>query len=216
MMETILDRYKEMLWEENKKQNLISRRSNRDDIDEHIADSKALLDFIQLDNAKVIDLGSGAGFPGVIIGCYLPGISMTLVEADGKKSGFLARAARELNLINITVLQQRAEVLGQDPLYREQYDFCTCRAVAELRVVAEYGVPLLKTGGIMAVWKGSNYKEETEPAQNALKSLETSIINIYEYNLPGGKKRALVLLQKQGTTAARFPRHTGIPSKRPL
>ncbi|MGR6837268.1 16S rRNA (guanine(527)-N(7))-methyltransferase RsmG [Syntrophomonas erecta] len=208
--------FKNLLLEENKKQNLVSRRSIYAELDKHIEDSRQLLEHMPIGRQKVIDIGSGAGFPGMILALDCPQAEFTLVESDLKKSRFLKRVVAELNLTNVEVIRNRVEELGRELDYREQFDICTCRAVASMNVILEYGFPLLKVGGKMVQWKGINYQQEIGEAQNALRLLRAEVSGVVRYTLMEDRDRALVVVKKLTTTPEEYPRRTGIPTKRPL
>lgn len=215
-MEINVNRFLELLLIENEKQNLVSRKTSRDELFTHVDDSRKLLEFCELDEKKVIDIGSGAGFPALILAIYCPGAEFTLVEADLKKSTFLTTVCEELNLRNVQVVRERVEILGKDPQYREQYDYCTSRAVAAMNIMLEYGIPLIKTEGKMLLWKGRNYQTEIIEAQKALEILQGQVVDNYLYSLVEEKDRAIVVVSKTGATPGQYPRRVGIPAKRPL
>ena len=211
-----ISRYRALLMDENQRQNLVSRRTLEEDFEKHVQDSQEVLNYVDWDNAKIVDMGSGAGFPGLILAMLCPGAQFTLVESDHKKSAFLKSAAQQLSLSNVTVITRRLEELGQDELFRETFDAVTARAVAALNILLEYGVPLLKTGGIGWFWKGIKAEEEVEQAQAALKMLQAKVDTIYWYRLIEERDRALVKVVKNKPTPAQYPRRVGVPSKRPL
>lgn len=215
-MEVIVNKYKQILFRENQKYNLVSRKTIADEIDKHIEDSLALLNFASINKQEVIDIGTGAGFPGLILAMQCHNSHFTLLEADLKKSGFLNLVGRELQLKNISILRERAEVLGQDSSYREKFTVCTSRAVAETRIILEYGLPLLAIGGTMFLWKGPRYNEEISQAQTALELLGGKIEDCYEYDLADANKRVIIKIIKTASTPAKYPRRPGIPNKRPL
>lgn len=208
--------FKKLLLEENKRQNLVSRRSVYSELDKHIEDSRQLLEYMPISRQKIIDIGSGAGFPGMILALDSPQAEFTLVESDLKKSRFLKRVVAELNLTNVEVIRSRVEELGRELDYREQFDICTCRAVASMNVILEYGFPLLKVGGKMVQWKGINYQQEIAEAHNALRLLRAEVSGVVRYTLMEDRDRALVVVKKLKTTPEEYPRRTGIPTKRPL
>lgn len=213
-MEYIVNKYKELLIEENKKHNLISRRMEQDELDGHIKDSLAILDFTSL-AGKGVDIGSGAGFPGLILAIYCPEVLFWLIESDMKKSMFLEKACAECGIRNVQVLQKRAEEAGRDSLLREGFDFCTSRAVAAMNVMLEYSLPLVKKGGLVFMWKGPKWQEELKEADNALKVLGGQVIDVYSYSLQD-HQRYIVVVEKKELTPEKYPRRVGIPSKRPL
>jgi 16S rRNA (guanine527-N7)-methyltransferase len=211
-----ISKFREMLLAENQKHNLVSRRTLEEDFDKHISDSQEILKYTSLDNCRIADMGSGAGFPGLILAMHCPTAQFILVESDSKKSAFLETVALELDLGNVKVVTCRLEKLGHDSSFRETFDIVTARALAALNVLLEYGIPLLKSGGIGWFWKGSKAEEEVKQAQRALQVLHTRVESIYWYKLIEQRDRALVKVVKESPTPAQYPRRTGIPSKRPL
>ena len=215
-MEIYVNRFIDFLFAENEKQNLISRQSGREDVLSHIEDSLAVLKFVSLEGKRVIDIGSGAGFPALVLAIYCPDTEFTLVESDLKKSSFLQSSCDYLGLKNVQIVRARAEELGRDPLYRGQFDCSSSRAVAAMNIMLEYGIPLLKTGGQLLLWKGKNVHSEVEEAQKALQILKSEVEEICCYNLLGSKDRAIVVVKKEDETPQQYPRRVGIPAKRPL
>lgn len=215
-MEIYVNNFIEYLLAENEKQNLISRQSGREDILRHIEDSLAVLEFISLEGKSIIDIGSGAGFPALILAIYCSQTEFTLVEADLKKSNYLQANCEQLGLKNVQIVRARAEELGRDPLYRARFDYCSSRAVAAMNIMLEYGIPLLKPGGQLLLWKGKNVQAEVEQSQKAMEILKASVEGIYHYNLLGDRDRAIVAVKKEAETPAQYPRRVGMPAKRPL
>ncbi len=215
-MENNVSKYKSILREENKKQNLVSRKTIDMELDMHIEDSLKPLKIFTLEGKEVIDVGSGAGFPGLILGMTEPNINVTLLESDLKKCQFLQKVIDELELTNTTVLRKRAEEVGRDPLCRERYDVCTCRAVADVGVILEYALPLIHEKGMVLLWKGPRYEEEVERAVGAMEALGGEVKGKYFYSLGIDRERVILEVGKNGPTSLKYPRRTGIPSKRPL
>ena len=215
-MEYNVKEFIRMLQEENTLHNLVSRRSFDQEIDKHIEDSLIMLKEINWDGKRVIDIGSGAGFPALILALECPETEFTLLEADLKKSSFLEKVKEQLALANVSVLRQRAEEVGHDPKYRESFDICTARAVANMNILLEYGLPLLKKGGSLMLWKGRNYQEEVKAAGSAFDILGGTVQQILSYNLLDERDRVIVICQKDQATPDKYPRRVGIPSKRPL
>ncbi|MDD2620435.1 MAG: 16S rRNA (guanine(527)-N(7))-methyltransferase RsmG [Syntrophomonadaceae bacterium] len=215
-MEYNVKEFIRMLQEENTLHNLVSRRSFDQEVDKHIEDSLIMLKEINWDGKRVIDIGSGAGFPALILALECPETEFTLLEADLKKSSFLEKVKEQLALANVSVLRQRAEEVGHDPKYRESFDICTARAVANMNILLEYGLPLLKKGGSLMLWKGRNYQEEVKAAGSAFDILGGTVQQILSYNLLDERDRVIVICQKDQATPDKYPRRVGIPSKRPL
>ncbi len=163
------------------------------------------------------DIGSGAGFPGVPLKVVCPSWGMVLVESVGKKAQFLRHLVSVLALDDVRVEHARAEEVGRDPLHREQYDLVVARAVADLPVLAEYALPLLRRGGLLAAHKGSRAEQEVWEAEKALRVLGGEVLRLLTYELPGVvEPRRIVLVEKRSATPALYPRRPGIPQKRPL
>jgi len=206
----------DLLLAENEKQNLVSRKTAREELSKHWHDSLAIMQIMSLRAKSIVDIGSGAGFPGMVLAIACPDSRITLIEADLKKSQFLNKAIQSLHLNNVEVIRERVEVLGQSARYRAAFDICTSRAVAPLNVMAEYSLPLLRLQGKAIMWKGRNYQEELNEAQNALSVLGGDLEDIYSYELMGERDRVLLVINKAQDTPQQYPRRTGIPSKRPL
>lgn len=215
-MEYNVNRFISLLLDENTRQNLVSRKSINEELDKHVEDSLKILEFTSLEKKEIVDIGSGAGFPGLIVAINTPESLFTLVESDLKKSTFLETAKTDMGLNNVKIVRRRAEELGQDEIYRESFDICTSRAVASMNIILEYGLPLLKEGGLLMLWKGRNYQQEIDTAQKALEILGGKVVDIHTYNLMEERDRVIVVVEKVRTTPAKYPRRVGIPSKRPL
>ena len=170
-----------------------------------------------LDQQKVIDIGSGAGFPGLPLKILYPTMRLTLVDSVAKKCHFLEAVVNELGLKEVVVCSGRAEELGQMATYREQYDWVLARGVAELRILAEYLLPLCRPGGHALAQKGANPTEEIAASEQALKRLGGGRPILYPVQLPGREQpHSLILIEKIANTSPTYPRRPGIPSKRPL
>lgn len=166
---------------------------------------------------RVIDVGSGAGFPGIPLKLFHPRLQLTLLEATGKKVGFLQHMIERLGLEQVTALHARAEELGHDPAHREGYDLALARAVAEMAVVAEYTLPFCKVGGWVVAQKGEAGGAEAWTANRAIQLLGGELDRVLPVELPGlPQDRSLVVLEKVGPTPSAYPRRPGIPTKRPL
>ncbi|MGC9359541.1 MAG: 16S rRNA (guanine(527)-N(7))-methyltransferase RsmG [Anaerolineae bacterium] len=163
------------------------------------------------------DIGSGAGFPGLVLKIMLPEIKMTLIEATRKKCDFLAHVTERIGLRDVEILHARAEDLGQRPEYRGQYDVALSRAVAPLCVLAEYCLPLLRLGGVMVAQKGPDASTEVAEAREAFATLGGEVTAIRPVHLPDvAGDRYLIVAEKNAPTPAKYPRRPGMPSKRPL
>jgi 16S rRNA (guanine527-N7)-methyltransferase len=201
--------------------NLTSAR-DRDQVDtRHVAESLAvgrLLDGQALlpKGARILDLGAGGGLPGIPLRIAWPGIVLTLLESVGKKCRFLEDVARQLGLDNVAVLEGRAETFGHDPAHRERYDLVVARAVAPLPVLVEYALPFLRVGGQLAAIKGRSALREIDDSVHAMTELNAHLQDAPVFHAPNGLPQTVALIEKLGPTPERYPRRTGIPSKRPL
>lgn len=166
---------------------------------------------------RVVDVGTGAGFPGLPLKIICPELRLTLVEATGKKVAFCQALVAKLRLSGVAVLKARAEELGQDPAHREQYDWALARAVAEMPVLAEYLLPLVRLGGHVLAQKGEGAPAETHAAESAVRRLGGQLGQILPVELPGVvETRYLVIFDKVAATPPAFPRRPGVPSKTPV
>jgi 16S rRNA (guanine527-N7)-methyltransferase len=166
---------------------------------------------------RLIDVGTGAGFPGIVLKLLYPALKLTLVESVGKKAKFCAHIVEVLSLENVEILTARAEDVGQDPAHREKYDWAVARAVAALPVLAEYLLPLVKVGGGMLAQKGEGGPAEVHAAEKALKLLGGRLRQLSKVELPGvADDRYLVIVDKFAPTPAAYPRKAGLPAKKPL
>jgi 16S rRNA (guanine527-N7)-methyltransferase len=183
----------------------------------HFLDSLSLLKVLPPGPVKVIDVGTGAGFPGLPLKIVYPDLRLTLVEATGKKVTFCEHIIAQLNLNQVKVVKARAEEIGQDRAYREQYDWAVARAVAELPALAEYLLPLVKRGGHALAQKGESAPAEAQAAEGALRKLGGELEQLIPIELPGVvETRYLVVLKKCAATPPAFPRRPGVPTKAPL
>jgi 16S rRNA (guanine527-N7)-methyltransferase len=168
-------------------------------------------------STRVIDVGAGAGFPGLPLKIIYPQFRLTLLEATGKKTTFLDHVVGKLGLKDVTVIQTRAEELGHDVRHRERYDVALARAVAELPILAEYTLPFCHRNGILVAQKGAEAQAEVTAAQQAMAILGGRLRRIVTVELPGlAQPRSLVVIEKAALTPEKYPRRPGIPSKRPL
>jgi len=166
---------------------------------------------------RCIDVGSGAGFPGLPLKIYCTRLHMVLLEATSKKVSFLEHVVSHLDLEDVQTLWGRAEEVGQDPVHREAYDLVVARAVADLSVLAEYALPLCRPGGRVVAQKGGSAQEEVQSAAHAFSLLGGSLRKVIPVELQGlAEPRHLVVIDKVARTPERYPRRPGIPSKRPL
>jgi 16S rRNA (guanine527-N7)-methyltransferase len=167
--------------------------------------------------ARLLDLGSGVGVPGIPLALVRPDLGVALVEASARRAAFLRGVVATLGLgARVQVVARRAEELGRDPAWREGAAVVVARAVASLRVLAELGLPLCAVGGRLLAWKGPRWAEEVREAERALRVLGGVVEGVDAVRLPGGAGRALVALRKVAPTPPEFPRRVGVPARRPL
>jgi 16S rRNA (guanine527-N7)-methyltransferase len=168
-------------------------------------------------DARVIDVGAGAGFPGIPLKLVCPGMRLTLLEATGKKVNFLEHIVARLGLRRVLAVKARAEDLAHDPDHREAYDLALARAVADLPVVAEYALPFVKMGGWLVAQKGEAGAGEAWAAGRAITLLGGELCRVQSVELPGlPEDRSLVVIEKVAPTPEKYPRRPGLPAKRPL
>jgi 16S rRNA (guanine527-N7)-methyltransferase len=208
----------ELLVEWNKHMNLTGIVEYDEVLSKHFFDSltciKGLEDWA---NKKVIDVGTGAGFPGVPMKIAIPTLEITLLDSLSKRINFLGAVAGELGLENVELIHGRAEDYGQNSAYRETYDAAISRAVADLSVLSEYVLPFIKVGGVFVAQKSLGAKEEIESSTNAIKILGGQIRDIIEVKVPGiDIVHSLVVIEKVESTPAKYPRKAGKPTKKPL
>jgi 16S rRNA (guanine527-N7)-methyltransferase len=171
----------------------------------------------QQPGVRAIDVGAGAGFPGLPLKIICPGLQLTLLEATGKKVGFLEHIVSRLGLEGVEVIKGRAEELGWDAAHREGYDLALARAVAELPVLVEYALPFCRLGGLFVAQKGAEGDAEAKAAEGAITTLGGVLRRIVHLELPNlAEPRSLVVIEKITPTPRKYPRRPGIPSKRPL
>jgi len=166
---------------------------------------------------KIIDVGSGAGFPGIPIKIIVPRIAITLLEARKNKKNFIEKVLKELELRNAWVVQDRAENIGRMIEHREKYHIVLSRAVAPLGILCEYCLPLCKKGGVMVAFKGSSYLEELKSSLEVIEKLGGSLESINLLKNPHSEHiRCILIIRKIATIPGKYPRRSGIPQKRPL
>lgn len=209
------EKYREILLFYNDKFNITTITQKEDIYVKHFLDSVLCKDLF-VDNSKVIEIGSGGGFPSIPLKIVRDDLNFTLVESTGKKCLFLKEVVKELNLKNVEVLNGRAEDFGKDKKYRERFDHVTARAVARLNTLCEYCMPFVKVKGSFIALKG-NAEEEIIKAQNAVNVLGGKYSLIKEYNLPLEEaKRTLIKIEKIKNTPQLYPRGNGKERKQPL
>lgn len=210
--------YEYELLEWNERHNLTAIRDPEKVRIKHFLDSlTCLLVLRDTQMEKIIDVGTGAGFPGLPLKIVCPSIHLTLAESVGKKADFCNHMVKKLGLTGVEVVQERAETLGQMPAYRERFNWAVARAVAELPVLVEYLLPLVQVGGMILAMKGETAPAEAHAADRAFRLLGGHLRRLVPISLPGvADQRFLVVVDKIAATPANYPRRAGIPSKCPL
>ena len=213
-----LTTYERELLEWNQKFNLTAIRDEKGVRTKHFLDSfSCVLAWKANPPTNFIDVGTGAGFPGIPLKIIYPGTKVTLVESVGKKAMFCQHVVSLLGLEGVEVLNARAEDLGQMLTHREQYDWGIARAVANMRVLSEYLLPLVRVGGMMLAQKGESGPAEVHSAEKAIKLLGGEVRQLIPVTLPGVvEERHLVLVDKVAATPPGYPRKPGVPAKKPL
>jgi 16S rRNA (guanine527-N7)-methyltransferase len=213
-----LNLYERELLEWNQKFNLTAIRDVESIRVKHFLDSlSCVLAWKTTPPKRVIDIGTGAGFPGIPLKIIYPNLRLTLVESVGKKVAFCKHITELLGFENVEVIHARAEDLGQKLEHREAYDWAVARAVANLNVLSEYLLPLVKVGGMALAQKGESGPAEAQSAEKAMKLLGGKLKQLIPVNLPGvADDRYLVLIDKAAATPPKYPRKPGVATKTPL
>jgi len=210
-------KYASLLLEGLEKIRLTGEKSPEGIIWQQIYDSIYILKLIELRSGlKVVDLGSGGGLPGLPLKICRPEIEIYLLDANRKKAGFLSAVKENLGLDQTYILCGRAEEYGQDKEHREGYDLVLSKAVAEMAVLAEMALPLLKTGGRVLLYKGPKGIEEAREAEKAIKLCGGNLVGKREYYLESGEIRLLYEIIKISSSPLKYPRRTGVPERRPI
>ena len=210
------DKYAQRLVDTNAHLNLTAITEPSGILYKHFLDSLSILRYVQLKlHARCIDIGTGAGFPGAALLIARPDLQMTLLDSTRKKLTFIQETLDSLQL-QAQTLHARAEEAGQMPVYREQFDLVTARAVANLRELCEYCVPFLKCGGTFVAMKSVRSEEELAEAESAIRLLGAKMEAIHAFSLPEAGERTLILLKKISHTPPKYPRPSAKIAKQPL
>ncbi len=211
-------RYTAELIDWNRRINLTAIIDPLEIVRKHFLDSLSAIAACDLRPAeRIIDVGSGAGFPGLPIRIARPDVRLTLLEATRKKCDFLRRVIAVLGLNDVVIVNARAEAAGRNPAHREQYDVAIARGVAEMATLAEYLLPFVRIGGRVAAQKSGEVETEVERAAAAIAALGGRLQRIVSVNVPGlNERRAIVIVEKVSPTPERYPRRPGLPEKRPI
>jgi len=207
--------YKDFLIETNKHINLTAIVEDKEIILKHFIDSLTIYQYIE-NGKNLIDVGTGAGFPGIPLKIVSDELDVTLLDSLNKRVNFLNDVINQLDLKKISAMHGRAEDIARLEQYREKFDYVTARAVANLATLAEFCIPFLKVGGTFICMK-ANIKDEVENAKSAIKILGGEITSIEKFYLPDSEiERNIILIKKVNNTPSKYPRKAGLPGKEPL
>lgn len=208
--------YMELLQKWNENINLTAITEPEEVLQKHFVDSLTIMSYINK-NEKIIDVGTGAGFPGIPLKIAKEEVEITLLDALNKRLNFLNEVIQTLELSKIETVHLRAEEAGKNKDLREKFDVSVSRAVAPLSVLVEYLLPLVKINGICICMKGSNIEEEIANSKKAIEILGGKIEKIEEFTLPDSDvKRSIIIIKKVSQTPSKYPRKPGTPSKEPI
>lgn len=209
--------YYDMLLEKNKVMNLTAITDLSEVISKHFIDSLTIAKYYHFSNQRVLDLGTGAGFPGIPLKIVFPELSIVLLDSLNKRLTFLNDVIRDLKLSNIVTLHGRAEDFGHDVMYREQFDLCVSRAVAKLSSLSEYCLPYVKIGGHFISYKSGKAEEEIIEAKKAIRILGAKVKETNVFYLPTtDMERTIINIEKITHTPRQYPRSAGKPAKQPI
>jgi len=215
-IETV-DKFRRLLLDYNERVNLTRITSDADFALKHVVDSLMMFKYVEVpQGAKIIDVGTGPGIPGILLKIYRPDLHLTLLESVRKKTIFLDNVVGQLGLTKVEVVTDRAEIAGNDRIYRNTFDLAVARAVSKLAVVSELCIPFLKPQGVFVAFKGPDSSEEIAEAKRAVEILGGAIEAQWDYDLGKDNVRKLVLIKRHGSTPRRDPRRPGVPAKDPL
>lgn len=210
------NRYYDLLIEWNEKMNLTAITEYEDVLMKHFLDSVSIIKAVDLNSVtSIIDIGTGAGFPGIPIKIMFPHISITLLDSLNKRINFLNEVIEQLELSDVNTIHGRAEDFARNIIYREQYDLCVSRAVANLSTLTELCLPFVKVGGSFISYKSDKSDEELNNATNAIGLLGGKLFDTVSFNI-NDNGRTLINIEKIKCTSKKYPRKAGVPSKEPL
>ncbi len=214
-------KYKELLQDWNKRMNLTSVTEDREILIKHFLDSASVLSVLKKpsdqNRLKLIDVGTGAGFPGIPVKILEPGYEVVLLDSLNKRINFLNETIKQLEIENITCYHMRAEEAGRDKDFREQFDICVSRAVARLCLLSEYCLPFVKVGGDFVAMKGPDVKQEIFESEIAVEALGGEIVDVKSVLLPYSEiNHTLIVIKKVRQTPAKYPRTSSQMSKSPI
>ena len=212
------DKFYELLVEWNKVMNLTGITEYEEVNEKHFVDSLSIVKAINMENVKsVIDVGTGAGFPGIPLKIAFPHLKVVLLDSLNKRINFLNTVIAELGLTDIKTIHGRAEDYAKQTEYREKFDLCVSRAVANLSTLSEYCLPYVSVDGMFVPYKSGEIDEELENSKKAVKILGGKIENVVKFQLPGTEiGRSFVKIRKIANTNKKYPRKAGLPAKEPL
>ena len=213
------EKYFDLLIDWNQRMNLTTITEKNEVIQKHFIDSVLLLtkyDSVKLENKNIIDVGTGAGFPGIPLAIMLPKTNFVLIDSLDKRITFLKTVLEELQLSNVTLYHGRAEDYGKDISFREQFDYCVSRAVAPLPILLEYCSPFVKVDGTLLLYKSKKADQEIQDSEHALDELNWKVGDIYTLSDDENYKRYIIEIHKTNSTPVKYPRKAGKPKKNPL
>ncbi len=209
--------YRAAVLEWNEKINLTAITDPEEFEKKHFSDSVAIAGLPEVREARrVIDVGTGGGFPGVPLAIVFPEKEFVLMDSLAKRLAVVESVCRELSIANVTVVHARAEDLGRNAAHREAYDLCVSRAVANLRTLSEYCLPLVRTGGSFLAYKTESAREEADDAGKAIAILGGRVSGIEPAPVPDGEGHLIIRVRKEKETPKKYPRKAGVPGKNPL
>lgn len=212
------DKFYDLLVEWNKVMNLTGITEYQDVVEKHFLDSLSIVKIIDMNQIEyAIDIGTGAGFPGIPLKIAFPDINIVLLDSLNKRIKFLDHIIEELKLDGIRTIHGRAEDYAREAGYREKFDLCVSRAVANLTSLSEYCLPYVRVGGRFVSYKSGDIEQEISESEKAIKILGGKVYQVEKFNLPGTEiQRSFVMIKKMKNTQNKYPRKAGMPTKEPL